>query len=280
MCEFCVRHGEGKRWYLNARNYGEDLASDLRRRRFFREFFQGFEDWGRKSLSDLERLRRAPSPVQALVRWRVGRRMRKQHFGQVVPMEEVEGVFQIVNSVVRLPCVCRRVTQGKEARYCFGISVSPAFEYAADLDPSYWKGPEGAGMENLSKAEALGLMRDFEKEGLVHSVWTFLTPFIGGICNCDRSDCLAMISTVGHDVSVMFKGHFLAAVDWDKCTGCRSCMRQCQFGAMGYSAAAGKCFVDSAACYGCGVCRFACERQAIILSERASAAAAYPPISR
>jgi NAD-dependent dihydropyrimidine dehydrogenase PreA subunit len=268
MCEFCVKHGEGKRWYLNARNYGEDLASDLRRRRFVRDFFNEFNDLSRQSLRNLEQLQRAPAPVQALVRWRVNRRMKKQHFGQILPIEELEQVFGIVNSVVRVPCICRRVTRGKEARYCFGISVNPEFEYASELDASYWNGPDSDGMERLSKEEALSLIRDFEKEGLVHSLWTFLTPFIGGICNCDRSDCMAMITTVGHSLSVMFKGHFLAAVDWEKCIGCRQCMRQCQFGAIGYSAAASKCFVDSAVCYGCGVCRATCSREAISLSER------------
>jgi NAD-dependent dihydropyrimidine dehydrogenase PreA subunit len=271
MCEFCVQHGEGKRWYLNARNYGEDLESDLRRRRFVRDFFQGFNDWGRRNLRDMERLGKAPWPVRAMVRWQVSRQMKKQHFGQIVSIEEVEQVFGIVNSVARLPCVCRRITRGQEARYCFGISASPGLEFAGDLDPSYWSGPDGHGLEQLSKQEALGLMRGFESEGLVHSVWTFVTPFIGGVCNCDRSDCLAMISTVGHDVPMMFKGHFLAAVDWDKCTGCRSCMRECQFGAIGYSAAARKCLVDAATCYGCGVCRSACQRDAIALSERTTA---------
>jgi len=273
MCEFCVKHGEGKRWYLNARNYGEDLASDLRRRRFVRDFFEGFGDYARRTLDNLGRLRKAPGAVQGLVRWQVSRHAKKQHFGQVLPIEELEQVFKIVNSVVRIPCVCRRVTRGKEARYCFGISMSPDFKYAQDLDSSYWNGPDSAGLELISRGEALGLMRDFEREGLVHSVWTFLTPFIGGICNCDRSDCLAMISTVGHDLSVMFRGHFLASVDWEKCKGCRSCMRQCQFGAIGYSATAGKCFVDTQVCYGCGVCRVVCKQEAISLRERVPAEA-------
>ena len=34
MCEFCHKHGEGKKWYLQAKNYSEDLLSDLRRREF------------------------------------------------------------------------------------------------------------------------------------------------------------------------------------------------------------------------------------------------------
>ena len=38
MCEFCVRHGEGIKWYLEAKNYAEDLLSDVRRRKFMAEF--------------------------------------------------------------------------------------------------------------------------------------------------------------------------------------------------------------------------------------------------
>jgi MinD superfamily P-loop ATPase len=45
-------------------------------------------------------------------------------------------------------------------------------------------------------------------------------------------------------------------------------MRQCQFGAIGYSAAAGKCVIDQARCWGCGVCRAACTNEAIGLVAR------------
>jgi hypothetical protein len=38
VCEFCTKHGEGQKWYLQAQNYSEDLLSDLRRR----DFIQGF----------------------------------------------------------------------------------------------------------------------------------------------------------------------------------------------------------------------------------------------
>jgi hypothetical protein len=43
VCTFCVKHGEGKRWYLTARNYAADLESDLKRRGFMVGFVQGFE---------------------------------------------------------------------------------------------------------------------------------------------------------------------------------------------------------------------------------------------
>ncbi len=35
MCEFCDKHGEGKKWYLRAENYSRDLQSDLQKRMTF-----------------------------------------------------------------------------------------------------------------------------------------------------------------------------------------------------------------------------------------------------
>ncbi len=42
MCEFCTQHGEGKKWYLQAKNYSEELLND-QRKQFMAEFFGDFE---------------------------------------------------------------------------------------------------------------------------------------------------------------------------------------------------------------------------------------------
>jgi MinD superfamily P-loop ATPase len=47
-------------------------------------------------------------------------------------------------------------------------------------------------------------------------------------------------------------------------------MRVCQFGAMGYSAANKKVMIDPLRCYGCGICRASCTKDAITLHDRAS----------
>ena len=66
----------------------------------------------------------------------------------------------------------------------------------------------------------------------------------------------------------------ISQVDWDRCSGCRACMRVCQFGAIGYSAAQKKAFVDARQCYGCGVYRAVCPKDAIELEERTAVAEA------
>lgn len=275
MCEFCVKHGEGERWYLQAKNYSEDLLSDLRRRQLIGAFadpatlrraFAG-------EAQALERLDRLPWFIRAMFGRLLTRKMKKLHFGQVVPIEEIERIFAFANSIVRLACICRKITRGVEKRSCYGISLGPdggeliGIFRALGWEPSGTPGDRR--YEILTKDEALAALRDHEREGLCHTIWTFRTPFIGAICNCDRADCLAMSTTIGHAVPIMFRAEFVATIEPARCTGCRHCMGLCQFGALSYSAAAQKAVVDQTCCYGCGVCRSGCRAGAIKLGERA-----------
>ena len=142
------------------------------------------------------------------------------------------------------------------------------FDLIREIGAGYLTGPDGAGIERVTKEDAIAKFREHEQEGCCHSVWTFVTPFIMGICNCDRSDCLAMRMTVTHKILVMFKAEYVAEVDLDACVGCRDCMRLCQFGAIGYSAAQEKIMIDPRRCYGCGICRSVCAYEAVSLTDR------------
>jgi Pyruvate/2-oxoacid:ferredoxin oxidoreductase delta subunit len=271
MCEFCLKHGEGQKWYLQANNYSEDLLNDIRRRKMITNFAADGESTA-NSIERMEKFPNAPKFIQGLVRRLIPRKMKKQHYGQVVPIEDVEKIFGFVNSIVRVACFCRHFTVGKEKRYCYGISMGPNGgkfgELMRNVDTSFLTGPDSVGAETITKEQAIANFREHEKEGLCHSVWTFQTPFIGGICNCDRADCLAMRCTVTHGIPVMFRAEYIAEVNPDKCIGCRQCMKLCQFGAMSYSPSNKKVVIDRLKCYGCGVCRAACAKDAICLEPR------------
>lgn len=270
MCEFCTKHGEGRKWYLEARNYSEELLNDMKRQKLIRDFFYNFPQLARKVRRGFEKLRSAPRLIAGLLRGRISAKFKKEHFGQVVPVEDVQEIFNMCSTIIRIPCVCRRETIGKDAYYCMGVTLNADSLGMGDLiDDSYLQGPDSKGLERLSRDQALDLIKGFEKEGLMHSVWTFGTPFIGGVCNCDLSDCLAMQATVRNNLKVMFKGEYVAEIDIEKCNGCRACMRVCQFGALGYSAANKYAFVNIYRCFGCGVCRAACPNDAIKLRPRA-----------
>jgi Fe-S-cluster-containing hydrogenase component 2 len=277
MCEFCLKHGEGKKWYLQANNYSDDLLSDIRRRKYIENFFTDI-DSHKKGLDRLEKLQKAPSFIRAIAGRLISRKMKKVHYGQVVPIEDIEQIFGFVNSIVRVACFCRHITLGSEKRYCYGLSLAPDGgkfgKIVAGLDNSFLNGPDTDGFETLSKDEAISALRSHEKEGLCHSVWTFHAPFIAGVCNCDRSDCLAMRCTVTQGIPVMFRAEYVAGVDPGQCNGCRQCMRVCQFGAISYSAANKKAVIDQRQCYGCGICRSVCAKDAIHLESRRNVPAA------
>jgi NAD-dependent dihydropyrimidine dehydrogenase PreA subunit len=258
MCEFCTQHGEGKKWYLTMENYSIELLNQNDRRKYAAEFLNGFHTRVPPSLHQLDKIRK--TPVMKLAKPILTHVQKQDHYGQVVPIEDVERIFEMVKGAVRLPCVCRRVTTGNmNARYCYGLTMDQGLMDA--LDDSF-------SLELLTKEEALGSIRKLDHEGLVHSVWTFKTPFIGGLCNCDQ-DCMAYRMThVRRDYPVMFRAEWVAEVATDACNGCRLCMRQCQYGAIRYSSNNRKVSIDPTACYGCGVCRAMCNKNAIRLAPR------------
>lgn len=271
MCQFCHQHGEGKKWYLKAENYAEHLLSDFKRSKYIQHFFrdpQRLQD----RMKLLDTLNRMPGFVQAVIKPAILGRMKRMHHGQVLPLEDVEKIFGFVNSVVRLPCICRQAALGTEERYCYGLSMVPAETSKLKLiveavGADYLTGPDVKGLETVPKKEALTQFKELEKKSLFHSVWTFMTPFIGGICNCDH-DCMAMKATVKKSLPVMFRAEYVAGVEADLCNGCKNCFRACQFGAISFSLALEKVYVDPLLCYGCGVCRVHCRNNAITLTDR------------
>ena len=276
MCEFCLKHGEGQKWYLQAKNYSEDLASDVERRKMVQGFFEHQEDIP-KFVEKADKMQTMPKFVRDWLVYMITRKQKQVHYGQVVPIEDVEKIFEITNSIVRVACYCRYNTIGKEKRYCYGISLTPESgiaEIVKGIGDSFLTGPYTAGLENLTREEALESFRKHEREGLCHTVWTFQTPFIGGLCNCDRSDCWAMRFTLSRHMPIMFRAEYVGQIEPDACNGCRACLHQCQFGALTWSASDKKAVIDQRWCYGCGICRAVCRPNAISLVEREQCPAA------
>jgi ferredoxin len=260
MCEFCTQHGEGQKWYLVMRNYSRELLTQQGRVEFLDDFVAHLEAEASQAAARLDAVRDNPV-VYRFVRRMAIRQQKANHWGQVVPIEDVEQIVDMQDSIVRLPCVCRSLTTGREARYCFGIGV--------DLPGILGKYPDYShSFEVLEKEEAKKILRSFDKQGLVHSIWTFKTPYIGGVCNCDQ-DCMAYRLHVKTNLlPTMFRAEYVGLVDWDLCNGCKKCLLQCQFGAIRYSNSLKRATIEMRQCYGCGVCRAVCAQGAITLKPR------------
>jgi NAD-dependent dihydropyrimidine dehydrogenase PreA subunit len=271
MCEFCTKHGEGQKWYLQMKNYAaellhEELSADQQRtigaptrlewNRLFIKYFVAPAATGVAPPPPVEAVQ--PAPPRTLADHQL------EHFGQVLPIEDVEQVIDRVDSITRMPCGCRFQTTGKtDKRYCFGLGVDVLGLLGEFLGPA-------SSLEVLTRDEARQALRHYDEEGLIHTVWTGVTPYVIGICNCDH-DCGAYQGYIEMRGSPgFFRAEYVCQVDWDLCTGCKSCMSQCQFGAQFYSSALSRVYIDPSRCFGCGVCRTACPSGAIALLPRQS----------
>lgn len=269
MCGFCTQHGDGRTWYLQASNYAADLARDLERRAYIIDFVRSFDHRIPAVVKALGAMRALPSPLRRRASDAFTRRVRPVHFGQPVPLEDCDRILDITTSVVRLPCVCRRFARTADEGWCLAITTRPVDALLAEAFKDYITGPDTLGLEPLDKPGALRLLGDAERRGLMHSVWTFLTPFIGAICNCNlASGCMAMRLTREFGVDIMWRGENVAAVDTARCDGCGACVERCPFDAIRRRERGGAVVVAVEDCFGCGVCRSACERGAITLLER------------
>ncbi|MGE4273519.1 MAG: DUF362 domain-containing protein [Desulfitobacterium sp.] len=257
MCELCLQHGEGKKWYEVMRNYSQELYSQNNREKYAQEFIASSQTTMLPMIEKMAKMKKhKPAlyrPYRSIGTWY----MKQNHIGQVVPLEDALQVLERAQSITRIPCVCRSAIKGvKNARYCFALGMDPfkVFGGFPELKES---------LEVLTLEQAKALVAQFDQEGLVHSIWTFKTPFIGALCNCDQ-DCMAYKSTVSLGVmEVIYKGEYLAHIDHDECVGCRNCLKYCQFGAIEYSVLDHKCSVNLEKCYGCGLCRSGCKKDGV-----------------
>lgn len=267
MCEFCVSHGEGKKWYENMANYSRELFCRVNSDEQLKRFLAHFADSMRQGVALAERWQtRLPGVYARIIYPLLTRRQKKNHFGQILPLEDVEKILGRVDSIVRLPCVCRKVNTGKEKRFCYGVGME-AGHILREV-------PDYSSFERLGSEEAVRQIRTLDRAGMAHSVWTFRTPFIGAICNCDR-DCMAhRIQYREKLAQVMWRAEYVAMIEPTRCNGCRECQKLCLFGAVRHHPGPERCSIEPLQCYGCGTCRAVCVTNAITLLPRREVATA------
>ncbi len=266
MCDFCTKHGEGKIWYKNAANYANDLLSDVRRRRYIENFLTSAFSEGFQTLGRLEAIYRKKGRLPEAVKTAMLTKAKEEHFGQVLPIEEISGVVRKARTVVRMPCACRWNIRKQDERCCYAVSYGPEAWYK-QIDMSYFGTTGDNGLESLSPDAAIEQMTEMEDSGSVHTIWTMMTPFIGAICNCSPEHCLAMMTLSRTGVGTMERAEYVARVDGARCTGCGLCDAQCHFHAIDGIKESGRSVarIDPHKCFGCGLCRTSCSVTAISL---------------
>jgi ferredoxin len=267
MCEFCAKHGQGNRWYLNPENFSDAMMEDPQRVKTLEKVAGWGIDYYIDFTSRVTQLVNLPVIGKA-VKAIVNRMAPNEHGGQVVSLEDSLQLLEYARDFVIVPCACRKLLGHREDMVCLN------FGPIKDLQRRFM--PDGP-MEELTLEEAKEVVRQCDERGHFHQVLYAKMPFPICICNCDARYCTSLKQRWANNVEVaIFKAHEVCAVDERLCRFCEEpvCLSRCTFGAMTYDREAGRVHVNPGLCFGCGLCRDACGRGALFLVARENVPAA------
>ena len=167
------------------------------------------------------------------------------------------------DAICVFPCVCRRGAKvlGKSCNFKMPEDSCIAFGDMAKSWASYGYG------RSISKAEAIGILKEVRDKGAVHSVIhekdDIRLPVVA-ICNCCWDCCGILKSYNMGAVPLKYQCFFSARIrDASACKGCGVCGRYCPTTAI--SIKNKKAMINNAKCIGCGQCAYQCVKNNIEL---------------
>ncbi len=186
---------------------------------------------------------------------------------EVQPYERVSEYIRNAESISVSTCYCRHFGEllddpcDKPKENC--MSFGPNAEFAQK---------RGYG-RLVSKQEALKILDDAEKAGLVH-MSSNTSKYIDFICNCCPCHCGIVRSFLQMNLpSIGAVSNFRLKVDEEACIGCGDCVDRCPMHALSVE---DECLrLEPKRCIGCGLCNSACPSEALSM-ERTEGAPAPP----
>ena len=275
MCYLCEQYGDQEYghgiWYLNPYNYARNMYKLRLPGEGYAGAEAGLETGARESSGPTqEDLFRAiekgdATEVDNIIKALDDRSRQSGTPGQVLPLKDALKVLELCTCIGLIACLCRKGVRGFDERNeheytCMGMG-------AGMLKWERWPERYKGGVKFVSVEEAQEWTREMDRKGFCHILMLFGAPFIGGFCQCDYPDCMALRNAVDLGIGTL-KSHYVAQVNYDICNGCGICASRCQWGALKYEATTRKANIDQFKCYGCGLCETGCPRGAIELIDR------------
>lgn len=185
---------------------------------------------------------------------------------QILPYDDVRAIIEKGKAFRVRGCICRVQQDFLGARKCEFPLENCITIYESERPPS---------PEDISREQALALLEQTEKAGLVHTTANVIND-ITYICNCCGCCCAILrgFTEWGIDEAIA-RANYLARVDADNCTGCEICVERCQVSAMVMSD--GVAQVNTERCIGCGLCATGCPSDAVELKRKPAAEIPEPP---
>lgn len=177
---------------------------------------------------------------------------------QILDADSASRIVAEAEVLAVTPCTCRVIAHKCDMPVEVCLQVNNAARYTLD---------RGTGRE-VSKDEALAILKRCEDEGLVHV--TMNKAHVGHfICNCCSCCCQALPLVISEGLRICDPSRYLATVAPDRCSFCGTCLERCRFNALEETDnAAGEPVMRVVAerCMGCGLCQVTCPEEAITLA--------------
>jgi NAD-dependent dihydropyrimidine dehydrogenase PreA subunit len=183
----------------------------------------------------------------------------------VFPFEMMEEVIKKVKVIALVHCPCRTTAQLIGKKRC-DHSLENCIKYDELAEYLIEK---GIGKE-ITKQEALEVIRKSEEAGLVHMVDN-AREGIKHTCNCCGCCCWSVGTIRRKKIprDALMATYFLRETDQEKCTGCGQCVDICPVQVIKMEGDFP--MIDKDWCIGCGVCAVPCSTGAVKLVRKSDA---------
>jgi len=273
-----MKHGSGGKWYMNAKNYTDELAKDMDAEEYLTEQWRNFEQVFIRKIMGFSSIglgyKLKMPMIGRFLRWNAENMIHSEkknrkairadgHFGQVIPLEDGQIILSelAAEPIIENFCMCRLMQRGIKDACCINFGVlSGVIEKLPRFCPE--------GRIRKDREEAMKRLEEHNKKGYVATVWFQPVPYINAICSCESPECGGLRLRRDFDLHAVYKAEYVIYLDQDLCQGCKKCVSMCQFNAIRYIPSMDRVIIDYNNCYGCGVCRHACEKGALKLIPR------------
>lgn len=279
MCDLCMKHGAGGKWYLNAEHYSNEIVERYNLRDFLMEQYKNFEQIsvrkvhgfnavgmgyklripiiGRIVKHTAEKLLHSTNPPTNPFK-------PEGHIGQVIPLEDAIAILETcaVEPIIEKNCMCRYMNRGVKEACCINFGVMSEIidklpRFIPEKDKYF-----------LTRKQAVERFKEHNRKGYIGTIWFGPYPYINNLCSCANPECAGLRPRVDYGIKSIFKAEYIVHHHEADCTGCGACVKFCQFGAIEHDALKKKITINMDKCFGCGLCRHACKQNAIHLTPR------------
>jgi electron transport complex protein RnfB len=180
----------------------------------------------------------------------------------VLNLQEARRILDDAERIVLMDCVCRKQRGNCDAPIHTCLRLNERAKQALEIDEFKELNPQ-----EITVEEALNILEESHKIGLVHLAIAVDQSEINEVCSCCECCCMALSVAIRLGLAPhILTSTTVTFTDEPNCVSCGACVERCRFNAR--EIVAGSLITHPDKCIGCGLCVSTCPIQAIILRKK------------